>query len=132
MPPKPIGGMELANPIISAKHQRRVSLHITKSLVENIHHQGAVPTSNMHQVEAEMRAKRRSGQKQQAKNLLPKLPAQLQHYVQLSRQKGASLWLTSAPIQQYGYTLHKSDFKDAIVLRYDLPLQCLPSQCMCI
>jgi hypothetical protein len=130
LPPN-LGGMGLANPMTSANHQHRASLHITKSLVESIHHQGAVSTSNMHQAKAEMRTERQSSQKQQAENLIPKLTTQLQRCVQLSQQKGASLWLTSMPIERHGYTLHKSDFKDAIALRYDLPLQRLPSHCVC-
>lgn len=130
MPPN-LGGMGLANPMISADHQHRASLHITKSLVENICQQENVSPSNTLQAKAEMKAERRSKQKQQVENLLPKLSAQLQRHVQLSQQKGASVWLTAMPIEQHGYTLHKSDFKDAIALRYDMPLQRLPSHCVC-
>ena len=35
------------------------------------------------------------------------------------------------PIKRHGFVLHKSDFRDAIALIYDLPLQRAPSHCEC-
>ena len=45
--------------------------------------------------------------------------------------KGASGWLTALPLQEHGFTLHKSTFLDALALRYGwLPLMA-PSLCTC-
>jgi hypothetical protein len=51
--------------------------------------------------------------------------------MQLAQEKGASSWLTALPLEQHGHHLHMSEFKDAIALRYDLPLQRLASHCKC-
>ena len=63
--------------------------------------------------------------KQQVEELLPKFPSQLQHCVALGQEKDSS-WLTSLPIERHGFSLHMSDFKDAIALCYDLPLRHTP------
>ena len=129
--PTNLGGLGIANPVVSASQQHQASRHITKSLVENIQQQSMVSNSDMEQAKIETRTERRSCRKKQAEELLPRLSPQLQRSVKLGQEKGASLWLTALPIKQHGYALHKSDFKDAIALRYNLPLQRTPSHCKC-
>ena len=36
----------------------------------------------------------------------------------LAREKGASSWLTSLPIEEFGFALHKGAFRDALALQY--------------
>ena len=49
----------------------------------------------------------------------------------LAQEKGSSIWLTSLPIQEFGFALHKRAFQDALALRYNWqPLQA-PSACAC-
>ena len=50
--------------------------------------------------------------------------------VQLS-EPGASSWLGALPLEAHGFDLTKSDFRDAISMRYNKPLKDLPSQCPC-
>ena len=65
------------------------------------------------------------------KNLQNELPGPLQRSMELSQEKGASTWLTALPINDYGFALHKSAFRDALSLRYNWPLQNQPSHCSC-
>ena len=51
--------------------------------------------------------------------------------MELSQEKGASIWLTAVPIDHHGFALHKSAFRDALSLRYDWPLSNQPSHCAC-
>ena len=63
-----------------------------------------------------------------AKNLQNQLPAHLQCSIELSQ---ASTWLTALPIDDHGFALDKSAFRDALSLRYDWSLQNSPSHCSC-
>ena len=46
-------------------------------------------------------------------------------------EHGSSSWLTSLPIEEFGFSLHKGAFFDALALRYGwLPAR-LPSHCTC-
>ena len=44
---------------------------------------------------------------------------------------GASSWLSAVPLKEQGFVLNKSEFQDAISLRYDKTLKNLPSKCVC-
>ena len=46
-------------------------------------------------------------------------------------ENGASNWLSALPIKEAGFSLNKLEFRDAIALRYDLPVPSLPDVCTC-
>ena len=49
----------------------------------------------------------------------------------LAQEKGASSWLTALPIVEFGFTLHKCAFRDALCLRYGWPPARTPVNCEC-
>ena len=48
-----------------------------------------------------------------------------------AREKGASSWLTALPLAEHHFILSKSDFRDALHVRYGWHPPRLPSQCVC-
>ena len=46
-------------------------------------------------------------------------------------QKGVSNWLTVLPLKDEGYELSKQEFWDAIRIRYDWPIDRIPTYCPC-
>lgn len=66
-----------------------------------------------------------------SKELLSKLTLRLQRAVSLAQEKGASSWLTALPIQEHGFSLHKTAFHDALALRYGWLPSRTPSHCAC-
>ena len=46
-------------------------------------------------------------------------------------ERDASTWLTTIPLSEYGFTLHKQAFRDALCLRYGWRPARLPSHCLC-
>ena len=51
--------------------------------------------------------------------------------MEVASEPGASSWLSALPIQEYGFALHKGDFRDALCLRYGWQPCLLPSSCVC-
>ena len=49
----------------------------------------------------------------------------------LASEKGASNWLTTLLIQEFGFSLHKGAFVDALALRYGWTPTCVPVSCVC-
>ena len=49
----------------------------------------------------------------------------------ISVEKGASSWLTTLPITEHGFVLHKGAFRDALCLRYGWHPPLLLSLCAC-
>ena len=66
-----------------------------------------------------------------ATQLRAMLPSNLQLAMDLCQEKGASSWLTGLPIEEYGFTLHKTAFRDASALRYGWLPANAPTSCAC-
>ena len=58
-------------------------------------------------------------------------PDNLKRTLDLSSEKGSSVWLTVLPLHELGFNLNKREFCDAIKLRYDWPIEDIPSRCVC-
>lgn len=58
-------------------------------------------------------------------------PASRQKSLDQASEQGASSWLSALPIASHGLSLTKSEFHDALCLRYDMQLPNLPSRCPC-
>ena len=74
---------------------------------------------------------RREQAKQESDLLKGKVPPSLQSSMVLAQEKGASSWLTTLPIEEFGFALHKGTFQDALALRYNWQPQHVPSTCAC-
>ena len=59
------------------------------------------------------------------------LPDNLKPLIEQACDKGASSWLNTLPIKDQNLDLNKEEFKDALKLRYNVPLTNLPSYCAC-
>ena len=66
----------------------------------------------------EIYLKNRRSCEELASALHPQLSLDLQCAREFACLKGASSWLTALPIDEHGFALHKSDFRDAVCLRY--------------
>ena len=55
----------------------------------------------------------------------------MQRASEFASLKGTSCWSTVRPIDEHDFLLHKSDFQDAVCLRYGWPLPHLPTECIC-
>ena len=51
--------------------------------------------------------------------------------MELAAERGASNWLTTLPIDEFGFSLHKGAFTDALALRYGWPPSQIPAHCDC-
>ena len=120
--PTHLGGLSLINPIEASVEQHHMSKLISAPLVNQVIDQVQsledCHTSQQH-LKSIAHSKKQSKRKEDAKNLYTRLPGDLQRCVELSQEKGASIWLTALPIENHGFTLHKSAFRDALCLRYN-------------
>ena len=58
-------------------------------------------------------------------------PRKTQRAIDLAAKKGSSAWLTLLPLQDLSFNLNKREFRDAFKLRYDWPVEDIPSTCAC-
>ena len=64
-------------------------------------------------------------------SLQSQLDQSLKTALALATIRGASACLSALPLSEYGFSLHKAAFHDAVALRYGWPLQRTPSHCAC-
>ena len=63
--------------------------------------------------------------------LLGKLDASTKRVLEMAKEKGASSWLTTLPLDWLGYTLNRQEFRDSIALRYNWKIKDMPAYCGC-
>ena len=111
------------------------STKITEALKEAIIQQDFQYTGEIvtHQLEAktDVHKLRREQARQASEHLKVHLSHSLKRSMDLAQEKGASSWLTTLPIEEFGFALHKGAFHDALALRYNWQPLHTPSTCGC-
>ena len=125
--PTRLGGLGIINPSETITSQYMSSLKITAPLITLIVQQSTKYTHAIkhvqHQAVTQAKSDCRQQQFRKAACLAPQLPHHLRHAVES--------WLTTLPIEEHGFALHKGAFRDAICLRYGWCPSHLLAECVC-
>ena len=123
-----LGDLSLGNPSLEARREYASSIKVTKPLVEQI-------VSQSQQLPEDSLAKlaQQEVRRERSRELKHRRWQQLktQRALDLATEKGSSAWLTVLPLQDLGFNLNKREFRDAVKLRYDWPVEDIPSTCAC-
>ncbi len=122
--PARLGGIAISNPTAVAEAEFSASTKVAGPLKKTILQQSFKYATEV--AEAQVKARnevRRSNHEHciyTMDTLKQSLSTTLKRTMDLAQEKGASNWLTSLPIQEFGFALHKGAFQDALSLRYSL------------
>ena len=117
--PVRLGGLGIIDPRKQASHVFFTSTKLSASLVALIMAQYtcyAVDQNNIRKIKADAKAAKRAIQVQRIEELKENFHPALKRAVDLSTEKRASTWLSVLPIDEYGFCLHKSAFRDALAM----------------
>ena len=131
------GGLGITNVVDDAKIQFEGSSKITQLHTESIMRQESIlPLTDSEGCTQAERIAENSSKK--SRTLLARieeidscLPDDLLQFVKRARDKGAGSWLNALPLACQGFNLNKGEFRDALRLRYNIPIEELPSSCVC-
>ena len=131
--PVRMGGMGLANPSQVAALEYVASTNISGLLAQQIKSQTHEPPDDnvIGAVQREMRQVKNQYLKERLEEVKCSISGKALRAVDLATQKGASSWLTVLPIRDVDFDLNKSEFRDAVKLRYDCEVPDTPSVCVC-
>ena len=131
--PVRLGGLGLGNPSLEARREYASSVKVTKPLVEQIVSQShQLPEDSLTKLaQQEVRSERSKEFEHRAVRIKEMAPRKTQRALDLATEKGSSVWLTVLPLQDLGFNLNKREFRDAVKLRYDWPVEDIPSTCAC-
>ena len=133
--PARLGGLGITNPVSRVSKEYQASGSISAPLCQLIESQQ--PDYPWESLDAQARAKqtirkrRLEDSKTAAVNIHSALSESLKRAMDLAQEKGASTWLTSLPLVEFGFSLHKGAFRDALALRYGWLPSNTPTNCAC-
>ena len=87
--------------------------------------------SEVHAMQREMSQVKNQYLKEKLDEVKGSISGKTLRAVDLATQKGASSWLTVLPVRDMNFDLNKSEFRDAVKLRYDWEVPDTPSVCVC-
>lgn len=85
----------------------------------------------VNQTARQHRVQKREGAKLVIEDITPTLTSTQKTLTSIAHEKGVSSWLTVAPLYSFNTVLNKSDFRDAVCLRYGLVPDGVPPSCVC-
>ena len=133
--PARLGGLGLDIPSRSATHELHSSLLVTSILRDHIllqdHEYGYEIITKQMEAKAQVRQENHARTSTNADEIRELLPNSLRRAVDLANEKGSSTWLTTLPLMEHGFALHKGAFHDALALRYGWTPPEMPSMCAC-
>ena len=127
--PVRMGGMAIEKPNndVALTYQKSVTLN--KVLTEQITKQEVSLSYEEAQIsKADIRRQNNETRERTKLAALKNSGTELRAMVKYTNEKGANHWLTSRPDKEKGLTLSRSDFRDAIRMRYAVRLDNLPVQ----
>ena len=129
------GGMGVNNLVESADSEYNKSLEITEPLVELIKAQKLslleLDLEKVAKLKAKIRSMKDFHYKLKFEKIMSTATDATKRALQMASEKGASSWLTSLPLELYGFVLNKREFRDGICLRYNWNITDIPSYCAC-
>ena len=133
------GGIGVVNPIIVSIEQHSASKSICASLVNLLLSPDTVAgyaeivdyLSSQWEIKNQVIRDNRERTVERAKSLRQVMDPSVQRSMDLASEKGASVWLSTLPIEANGFALNKSAFRDALCLRYGWSFKDSPSLCSC-
>ena len=133
--PAKLDGIRVIDPskVCSSPHEvsRKVSAPLISSIQSPVNEDAEQVHAAQKQIRAEVHQTNRKKITSHAKEVRGSLPQNRQAAIEQSCEDGASSWITAIPVTDFGFNLHKQAFRDALCLRYGLPLSRLPSHCVC-
>ena len=124
-------GIEIPSEISDTEFSRSVLM--TAPLAAIIAMQGdELPNqTDVRQVKALLKKTKEDSIKEKTATVDSSLDRDTMRCLQQARQSGASNWLSSLPLTKYQLNFNKSDFRDAVALRYSKHITGLPHMCVC-
>ena len=133
--PARLGGLGLVNPVHDADGQFQFSRSVSGPLVDRLMIQNCEYSDEVYDAQLKQKKTNLSSKnealREKVNRLCESIPNDFKLAITTAQEKGASSWLTALPIAEYDFNFHKSDFRDALALRYGWQPARLPLKCVC-
>ena len=128
------GGLGITNASEMSDLEFKNSLLMTEELTNQIYDQDCfldLKQERMEEARAEIKKRKDLFIGKKRAEICSRMKPSEKRLLDLASEKGASSWLTSLPLAEYGFILNKQEFSDAILLRYNFKLKNVAPVCVC-
>ena len=133
--PARLGGLGILDPSLRSDDEFNASTKVTAPLINLMEQKGSELTyqvsADQITAKSDVQHERCERITQAASTLREEVSPALSKAMDLASQPGASSWLTSLPIKEHGFCLHKGAFADTMALRYGWAPTKTPTHCAC-
>ena len=132
MPSRSLNGrLSIVSPTASSEYglSRRVSSLLVSLILDQSFHYSVAILYLLEDLRPATHNTRRQGPKIEADQLKSELSDDVRSFVLLVKKEGTSNWLTSLPIHEYRFILHKRTFRSIIAMW--LAFYGNPAECVC-
>ena len=129
-----LGKMGIIDPTQNANDEYNNSRELTGQLTNSVkqqEHPYTVSDENIKRCKSSIKKKRKEKHLGILNSLREQMSSKYKRLNDIAQEQGSSSWITVLPIKQFGFSLSKAEFWDAVYLRYGFPLKRLPSHCGC-
>ncbi len=118
--PVRMGGLGITNPTTQTAYQYSTSMMVTAPLTALILQESPTCSTDVKSLQQKAKTEARKTcwqlETHAASELADKLPYAMQRSLKAASEKGSSSWLSTLPIAEHGFALHKGAFRDALCL----------------
>ena len=135
--PTRFGGMGIVNPVETSEFEYRASIAITEQLkniiINQQHNFDELNRSEIQSRRKEISSARKQLHEEKLQRILdnPTVTEGMQRALELSSEKGSSIWLVTNPNKDHDFYMNKVEFRDALCLRYNWHVKGLATTCVC-
>jgi len=133
LPPK-YGGLGITNVTeicdIEYQNSRTISAENVKLIMEQNQVYSA-DLQKLNSIKDQIKKGKQREHERKLKTIKEKLDGASLRLLNCVSEPSTSNWLTALPLKDHGFHLDKRSFWDALFIRYNLPLDKLPSNCVC-
>jgi hypothetical protein len=126
-------GIEILTEVADHKfsNSRKVTQPLRNSIRSREGMDEAEIDAEMNRLAREVKNENKGRHRQKVEDLHKEVNMNDRKALLLAEQKGSSSWLTTLPIEENGFALHKGAFRDALALRYGWRPTGMPTVCAC-
>ena len=132
--PARMGGLSFLDPSAEAEHEYINSTNATQQLTEAIFEQKSelnIDEDKQKTIISDIKKNKSLRAESLLSQIKDNVSESMYKLIELSSEKGASSWLTSLPLKEYGFCLNKQEFMDAIAMRYNFKISDVSKKCAC-
>jgi hypothetical protein len=132
--PARCGGMSIPKVSETANQEYENSIQATSQLTAAIVAQNnilEIDSTALKKTKEQIKENRQKFYDEKRQTIINKSSETVARIIELASEKGVSCWLTSLPLKDYGFSMNKQEFHDAIALRYDMKISNVSGICLC-